>query len=254
MPPGALADFFTRRLRIASRWDYVRETLKPNFTVRLDTRLPPEVKGVREDAAVDYLHGCLRSGDVKIATAALESLSRMRDQTAVPIVIELLDHSDANVRRKLIEFLGNSKDPRAVSPLAELLVRVSPAYPEGHSDSDTSARALANIGRSEAVPALEIAIGHGVQFSCYALGELANESSVPVILDAYLADPAPWGYCDALYRLVRRSNLPVEPWMGNPTYNVEIGISKKPKWKDWWTLHREEFRVERTFAEEFPDI
>lgn len=267
-PPGKLTDHFVDRLKVASQWDDVQKSLVPEFTVTLDARVPHEVKGISFEAACSYLHRCLSSPDKNTVHTALESLATMRDTTAVPVVLGLLASKDDDVRVWAIEFLGYSKDVRAIDPLCEHLRKTSVDYPvlprdpnQGFyypptcEDANAAAEALCQIADPKALPALEFAAAHHVFRAGYALGNLGDKNSLEILLKAFLANPSPdVSEADGLYRLVRRSNLPVEDWMANPSFSTDVGIEKQLKWKTWWEANKDRFKIVRSWDEVLADL
>ena len=249
-PEGKLSAFLADRMKIASKWDYVRATLVPEFTVQLDAVNPPRVGNLTYPQAIAYLHRCLNASNAVIVETALTSLSEIRDTTAIAPVVALLSHEDKQVRVHAIKFLGYMKDERTIQPIAELLRRVSPTYPENHEIANAACDALALVGAQGAIPALEFAARHGVETAGYALGRIGTTETFQTLLDCYLKHPTPPdSFTAGLLWLVMRSNQTTEKWMNDPVYSSAIGIQKKPLWDEWWKKNRHGFKVVHSMTE-----
>ena len=249
-PGGPLAEFFERRMLIASRWPYVKAVLKPRFRVTLDTSIPESVGSASSTGAVRYLRGRLRSTNPDVVDAALLALAKMRDGDAVPLVVPLLGHKDRRIQVRAVEFLGWSRSKAAAEPLMELLDAEAAGYPKNHDLSNAAAISLGRIGTAESVLCLERAACHGVERAIEAVGAIGRTESFEILLKAAKHDPQRCAYMDyAFYWLVRRSNKNTEEWMIDSTWTTAIGAAKIPRWVTWWESNRADFKVTKSQQE-----
>lgn len=249
-PAGPLALFFEERLLTASRWPYVKNVLKPKFSVSLDACIPRKVGSANSADAVQYLRGRLKSADPNIVASALLALAKMRDRGAVPSVIPLLQHNERDVQVKAIQFLGWSRSKLAAKSLCEILDAGAGEYPKNHDISDAVAVSLKQIENEESLEALERAACQGVQRAIEAVGAIGRTESFGKMLEAARRDPRRCAYMvDGFYWLVRRSNKKTEDWMSNSTWSEDIGIAKISKWVAWWDSNSNDFRVTKSQRE-----
>lgn len=94
--------------------------------------------------------------DRQVLLTAVEQAGDRRLRVAAPALIELLGHHDADVVMRAIGSLGRIGDPRALPALGTLAV--SPLPEVWH----TALQAIADIGGSGAVRALELVAGQSV--------------------------------------------------------------------------------------------
>jgi hypothetical protein len=239
-PSGIVADYL-RKCSLNWARSY-SEDLPPGkeFTVTFDTRLPKESRGIKYSQAVEYLHLCARSNDLKIAQAAIRSLSLLRDRSAVPLLVERLESaadSDETVY-EIVVFLGQSADPRAVDSLCAILWRQS-AKDDGGSFSDAVSRAesaLKMIGDQRARPALE-----------YFKDVSAARYARMIFADALLGDSIPealelQSFKKLREELVRGSNCREEEWM-KEIGNAESRGELREKWISWWSENKKTIRA-----------
>lgn len=114
-------------------------------TVRL--RLVPLVDEMAESVG-PTVGRILRSGDPRLASAAVEMLGATRSRRLQPTIALALEHLDSQVRRAAIAALGADPGPESAAVLQKTL---------GHWDPETRRLAAREIGTSgvrQAVPAL----------------------------------------------------------------------------------------------------
>ena len=113
------------------------------------------------EQAYDILQQALAGGTQESREAIMQSVSLQRDERAVPLFRYILQHVDHRgklgwVYARAIESLGALKDPAGVAPLTEALYRGEWWAPRRTAAlRAAAAAALAKIGTTEAVNALE---------------------------------------------------------------------------------------------------
>jgi HEAT repeat protein len=90
---------------------------------------------------------------VMIRSAAVESLGKIQDRTAIVPLIQLLRDKESFVRARAAAALGPIKDSQAVAPLISVL-----AHDEAGEVRREAARSLGLIGGTDARRALEAAL------------------------------------------------------------------------------------------------
>jgi hypothetical protein len=249
-PAGPLADFLTTRMHSAARSSRVKQLLKPQFSVTLDTRVPETVGTATSNGALSYLGQQLCSDNAEIVIAALLALAKMRDTGSVRLVIPLLKREDKDVRVAAVKFLGWTRSKLAAKTLCELLDAESKRYPKEHDICNRTAVALKCIGAPESVDCLERAACLGMSRAIEAVASVGNSESFEVLLRSAKRDPQRHAYMThAFYWLVRRSNKKLKPWMASTTWTQDIGAMKLTRWFEWWDLHGKDFKVTKSQAQ-----
>ncbi len=245
-PDDPLSRFATIRVNFAAD-TALQAILVPNFTLELKIGTPSSVGQLTLAQAVAYMHRCLASPDPDLIQVALTAMAELQEPTAIPVAIALLQHADQRVRESAIRFLDYTRDPQAVASLAELLLTASLHYVDDPSLANRTGRALSRTDATAALPALVVAAQRGVGEAGAALGRLGATDAFPVLLDCYLRHPAPPpDFYRGLFRLVLRSNHPVEAWMNNDSLTEKLALQGKPPWEAWWQKHRDDFQVVRS--------
>ena len=145
-----------------------------------------EIRRLKDTTAVPLLIQLLRDGDSRVREEAARTLESLGDVRAVDPLIAALRDLDGNVRLKVARALGVLKDGKAVDPLIvhlrdpDNIVRVFAAY------------ALLRLEDKRAIPALQSALGnttHGearqaIQEALAGLGVLTPNDAPPA--DEYL--------------------------------------------------------------------
>ena len=139
-----------------------------------------------------------------VRIAIVEALGLLGDTAAVPMLLLALGDGSDKVRVEAIQSLGRLKDPRSVPALSLLLREKALAL--------HVARALMNMGHSQAQPALirgvrTAELGREAREACFtALGSLGSKSTVTA-LTPFLTDEdleiARWA-ASALGRIAHR--------------------------------------------------
>jgi len=136
-----------------------------------------------------------------VRQAIAESLGRLGDPEAVPILLQATGETEPAVRKAAVVSLGQLKDARAVSALS-LLVK-DPELTE------IAIRSMGHIGHVDALPSLlritkETSTTHlTLELAFWAIGEIKSEATVAA-LKPYLAaedDQIVRWACDALGRV-----------------------------------------------------
>jgi HEAT repeat protein len=215
------------------------------FQVSIDLDSPQRVGKLARSEATRFLRERLRSPQPPVVYEALTALTKMRDIQSIQLAISLLAHSEARLRGAACLLLGTARDQGAGVPLVNALDRGDDGL---RPDSDGSphwdwrcAHALAAIGDRQAVPALLRAAQRDVHGSGAAAATLCLEDCFETLLQ--VAERGLGEGLSGCARLVQRSNLPSEPWIGSwgccPITNETAG-----RWRTWWERHKSQFRLE----------
>jgi hypothetical protein len=227
-----------------------RDKLPESFRLRITTTPPTKRGTLSYHSAISYLRQRLNSPDSSIQCAAVHALARVRDLEAVPTVIRLIDHEDDELAQAALDLLSKAADSRALPALCQLLETHAPVYPDNYQFSNGASRALGSIGSVEAASFLERAVEHGVENAYYALSRCGRASSIHVILNTSTEKGLPNRAGIALYWLVQRSNMAVQPWMhfqllkGRP-----MPADKARQWIAWWDKNQNTFKLVRSVEE-----
>jgi hypothetical protein len=261
-PADARAQGFRRVIILDGMEERMRASLPAEFTIHIDTRLPPPRGSLDYRKAAEFLRGRLELSDEvstkhtnrpdpslvpALKVTALQSLARMRDLDSVPAVIDLMGHENESIARMALKFLELSRDSRATEPLCKLLAAHAPSYPENYWLSNGSSQALGKIQDPKAIPYLEDAVGHRVETAYQALSDCGRAESIGVILDSANKDGLPNQAGVALSWLMKRSNHELEPWMDmKEMRGLPMSHKLTLKWRDWWSENRNNLSLVRT--------
>jgi len=218
-------------------------------------RLPSRVADMSQDEAIHYLHDCLNSNKSEATKAALDSLAKMRDLTAVPIAIKLMDSDDTLVRKDAIRFLEVVKDPKSTDALCDFLKSHYVSFPKYRDyymlrNISSVTKTLGEIADSNSIPILELAASKRIEGTAMALSKISGKESFHIILDTFVSDSDPYyAFHKSLYTLVRRSNQHIEKWMYVDRFDTSVGKSLQPKWSQWWAEVKDDFKIIRTYKD-----
>jgi hypothetical protein len=241
------------RQRLGQPWVVEHTLLKQReidkgLTFTIDNRKVQKVGTTTRQMARAYLHTCLASEDQRVILEALESISKMQDIDSVPAVAKLLNDKRPRVMIAAARVLGRSQQPQCLEPLITLLKKYEDNYPKNHGLIDPLAVAVARFENPKAVMALENAAGKGSARATEALRlGLATTDSMDRLMEMAKQNPRQCAAMSGLFEgLVCRSNKPIETWMDNSTWSVDIGEKQLHKWFAWWEANRKTFRIIRT--------
>ena len=138
---------------LGAAMQYWRETLSLSFHAYEAGRALGRMK---DGTAVPLLIEAMLKGPEFARTAYIEALGLIGDRSAVPAIIERLHDRDPSssdvfsISTSAIEALNRLQDARAVEPLTALLT-VTEASPQKPRICDLAAKALQHIGTSDAI-------------------------------------------------------------------------------------------------------
>lgn len=218
-----------------------------------------EANGLTREEGAKYLIGCLHTDDELTTMYALDSLAKMKEASAVSAVGGLLEkmaesESYAFGSRNAFIYLKTIASPEAVALLERTLMDSMDDYPRQHWLADPSAQALGALRAESSLALIHEAAKFGVQRAEEALVYLGTTETFEMLLTAYLDDEEPGSQPNTLHWLVRRSNREFESWMYTATYNTNIGVDLKPKWKTWWEENGNGFEVVRPAEEAIKEL
>jgi hypothetical protein len=146
----------------------------PDLTELLDDSEPQvqreavrAILSMGTDAAYQILQQALASGTERSREAIMQAISLVRDERATPLfayIVRNVDHRGplAPVYLRAVESLGALKDPEGVAPLKEALYKGEWWAPRRTAAlRGAAAAALARIGTSDAIAALQEAASRG---------------------------------------------------------------------------------------------
>jgi len=152
---------------------------------------PPIIEKLKANRDVQGLIKALSyQKDAIVRGDAAEALGQIRDERALEPLIALLEDDTHHVRDQAAQSLGKLKHKRAVQPLINYL-----NYLDRHNQySEAAVRALGEIGASEAVEPLLLALktGHKLmeRVVASALGRIGDKRSAKPLLAALSSDAA----------------------------------------------------------------
>jgi hypothetical protein len=244
--PGtdAIADYLRARLEVALKrepdGDFPRLT-----TLVLDADAPHRVGGLKREEALAFLRKHLNAPESNVQAQSLYALSRMRDRGSATRAVELLRSTQSEVRRAAAVFLGRAREAEAVAALCSALHASLERGGAQSYESQAYIAALKSIGRPGTAQLLLPAILAGFAGSGETVSQLCAEDCVPDLLGLVRHaenDASRKEAHEALERLVWRSTVPHEAWMGHAATSAE-GESLADRWDSWWGEHSAHFHL-----------
>lgn len=234
------------------KWEALPKKLEQNLTVVIDGRKIRRVGTLDREEAVAFIRRQLRVPGALGATGAIEALSLMREPAAVPEVVGLLGNTPEETQRALIRYLGDARDPAALVPLRGLLHRSLRGPGASRQIAGWACHALGFYQDPGLQEDLIAALNAGIEAAHYPLRATGDGDTGDAILNR---DAGPLSGTDlaTLYWLVRRSNLPPEPWMRWDSSYHPATAEEETRWRDWWREHRTDFSMVRSTAEASAD-
>ena len=197
------------------------------------------------ESLIGHFRSCLDPSDPNLAWAAVQALLRVGDAASAPLIIKLL--ADDTTAFAAAYFLARHPIPEAVIPLCDRLDRTAA---EDHNGCERMiAIALMRLNATEALPAIRRAVERGLCWEIrYALGYFGDTEDFRRLLPG-LDLPNPFASHTGLLHLVRRSNLPEEPWMKDAGIIGDRGFTTKDKWVQWLDQNKELLKISKTAAQ-----
>lgn len=241
-----------------------KNKLPAAFSVTVDTTWKTRVGDLSSEAAAEFLRARLRSEDLEVVQASFHALGLMLDRDAVPIAIDMLRllHKDRKFRAAAARFLSWAKDPRSVAAICMTLDELPRYIPYGgNPDYDPVlnelgsglGEAVCNLRDAKTIPALKRAIlkGYAGFRISWTLSQIGSEDAFEVLITNVRSLPAGDSFFSALelVNMVRRSNLPIEPWMKRQSSDSASNPGFVAQWVEWWEQHKAEFRIVRSSEE-----
>lgn len=261
--PGALADFI-RRMAALGVFDALQKESKtklpPTFSIIVDTNGPEKVGNLSFKDAANFLRKQLETKDAVVVKAAFGALTKMMDPQAIQIANSMITYPDIKLRTQAAIILGHARDPSSINSIisaVEFLPQHVPYGAPGHNRdmndlSDALGRAVSNFNDLKSVPALKRVIYKGYTGNRLAttLARLGDESAFEPLL-YHIRNPYVDHYPQELVSLIKRSNLPTEPWMNEGVSSDDTAGKQRlaEQWIAWWDAHKVAFRVVRTWEE-----
>ncbi len=260
---GVLADFIRKMAAfgVVERLQKTSKTkLPPTFSVIVDTYGPGKVGELSFQDAATFLHKQLESKDVGVVTAAFGALAKMMDPEAIQIANSMITYPDKKVKAQAAMILGYARDSSSIDSIRSavefLPPYVSRELPTHDRDMDNLIYALGQATRKhndpKVVPVLKQLMYKGYAGHSFArtLARLGDESAFEPIF-YHIRNPYVEHYPENLVTLIKRSNLPTEPWMSEGFSSNDTAGKKRhaEQWIAWWDTHKAAFRVVRTWEE-----
>lgn len=261
--PGAVADFI-RRMAAHGVVDALQKESKaklpPAFSIIVDTNGPEKVGNLSFNDAGNFLRKQLESKDAVLVKKAFGALAKMMDPQAIQIAISMITFPDTKLRTQAAIILAHARDPSSINSiisavefLPQRIPYGAPGYDRDMNDlSNALGRAVSNFNDPKSVPALKRAIYKGYTGNRLAttLARLGDESAFEPLL-YHIRNPYVDHYPGELVNLIKRSNLPTEPWMNEGLDSSDSAGKQRQadQWIAWWDTHKADFKVIRTWEE-----
>ncbi len=146
---------------------------------------------IRDQEAAGHLRGLLRHKDLRVRRETIRALTKIGGQSAVGILLRTVEEADPDLRRQALLSLGAMKNPAAVPTLLRLVTQPDPMLKKIDIRKE-AAKALGEIGSSEATPALVAILRHRRFWrrstydelravAAQALGEIRDPDAIPAL-------------------------------------------------------------------------
>lgn len=234
------------------KWEALPKEREQPLTVVIDGRKVRRVGTLGREEAVEFIRRQLRVPGALGTAGAIEALRLMREPAAVPEVVGLLENTPEETQRTVIRYLGAARDPAALAPLRSLLQRSLRGPGASRQIAGWVCQALSFYQDPGLQKDLIAALNAGIEAAHSPLRATGDANAGDAILN-HDADPLSGTDLATLYWLVRRSNLPPEPWMRWDYSYHPASAEEETRWRGWWREHRTGFRMVRSSAEAFAD-
>jgi HEAT repeat protein len=206
----------------------------PENAVRKPEQAKIDVTGAGE-TAIELVK---TTKDTDAKWMSIRILGNLRYERAIPLLIESLSDPHHYVRANAARALGDMKVAAAAKPLTELLQKEK----DGGVIQQTSL-ALANLGHTDALPALKTAAKHeDVQTRMWvlqAVGRLGGKRDVPFLAGYLLDDSSSSVQMSAAEAIEHITGADFGFPKRSGPFSPDEGLTRA---KTWWQEHRGEFR------------